>query len=136
MRLLLTPPDTWFFRDSTSFNMGASPQAGVRGVFPPYPSTVAGAIRAALARNRGWNGEASWDRALKDVLGDGPDDLGRLALSGPFVVRDGVPIFSMPRHVVGQQNGDGRWVPALLRPGKSRISSDLGPSTRLPEIAE
>jgi CRISPR-associated protein Cmr3 len=136
MRLLVTPLDSWFFRDSTPFYMGASPQAGVRGVFPPYPSTVTGAIRAALARSKGWNGEGSWGQAIKDVLGDGPDDLGKLKLSGPFVVRCGQPIFSMPRHVVGHQNGDGRWVPTtLLRAGKSRISSDLGPSTRLPEIA-
>jgi CRISPR-associated protein Cmr3 len=134
MKVLLTPIDTWFFRDSTPFDKGESPQAGVHSVFPPYPSTVAGAIRAALARSNGWNGRDRWSRELKEVLGDGPNDLGRLSIKGPFVVRHGVPLFPMPRHLVGRTD-EGCWTPkGILRPGAARVTCDLGPSMRLPEV--
>ncbi len=135
MKLLLTPIDTWFFRDSTPFDMGAAPQAGVRGVFPPHPSTVAGAIRAALARSNGWDGCGRWNGKLNGVLGDGYDELKRLAFTGPFVVRDSAPLFPMPRHVVVRHDGDGRWIAsAMLRPSAG-AACDLGTSVQLPEIA-
>jgi CRISPR-associated protein Cmr3 len=135
MRLALSPIDTWFFRDSTPFDKGASPQAGVSGVFPPHPSTVAGTIRAALALCNGWDGRGRWSADIEKVLGDGPDDLGRLRLTGPFVLHGGVPIFPAPRHVLGRTSDDGRWIPAgWLRPGNTRVACDLGPSTRLPEV--
>jgi CRISPR-associated protein Cmr3 len=133
MKLLLTPLDTWFFRGSTPFDMDTSPQAGVCGIFPPHPPTVAGAIRAALARGQGWNGEGSWSETLKAVLGDGPDNLGKLEITGPFVVCNGEPIFPMPRHVVSQQSSNGCWSPVFLRPGKDYISCDLGSLKQLPE---
>lgn len=133
MKLLLSPIDTWFFRDSTPFDMGESPQAGVRALFPPYPSTVAGALRAALARCNGWDGRGRWPSALERVLGDGPDDLGRLELTGPLLLHDGLPIFRMPRHVLGCVK-EGRWTPTtVLRPGAARTVCDLGTSTRLPQ---
>ena len=56
----LQPVDTWFFRDSTPFTMGKAPQENVGSVFPPHPATVVGAIRAALARSRGWDGRGRW----------------------------------------------------------------------------
>lgn len=57
------------------------------------PVTVAGALRAALARSRGWNGRGRWPQALRGILGDGPDHLGRLFLDGPFLLREGRPRF-------------------------------------------
>jgi CRISPR-associated protein Cmr3 len=136
MRLDLSPIDSWFFRDSTPFDKGASPQAGVSGVFPPHPPTVAGTIRSALALCNGWDGHGRWSADMETVLGDGPDDLGRLRLTGPFVLHGGVPIFPVPRHVLGRVREDGRWIPAgWLRPGTTRIVCDLGPATRLPDVA-
>jgi CRISPR-associated protein Cmr3 len=134
MKLLFTPVDSWFFRDSTPFDMDAAPQARVRGVFPPYPSTVAGAVRAALARVRGWNGKDTWSEAIKPVLGDGPDDLGRLQLTGPLVVRSGETLFPLPRYVsLARDRNNGRAV-QFICPGQDQISTDLG-SSRLPELA-
>lgn len=137
MRLALSPIDTWFFRDGTPFDMGASPQAGVLGVFPPYPPTVAGAIRAALALRNGWDGRARWSREIEAVLGDGPENLGSLRITGPFVLHRGSPVFPIPRHVLGLVENDGRWLPvAMLRPGAATMVSDLGPSVQFPELAE
>lgn len=134
MRLALSPVDTWFFRDSTPFDKGATPQVGASGVFPPHPSTVAGTIRAALALRNGWDGRGRWSADLEKVLGNGPDDLGRLRLTGPFVLHNGLPIFPAPRHVLGRSSDDGRWIPAgWMRPGNTRVACDLGPATRLPD---
>jgi CRISPR-associated protein Cmr3 len=136
MKLLLRPIDTWFFRGSTPFTMEAAPQAGVRGVFPPYPSTIAGAIRAELARGRGWNGNGSWSETIKDVLGDGPEQLGRLQLSGPFLVCGREPVFPLPRHIVIQPSGDERLIAAFVHPDEKPIPTDLDSSIRLPLIGQ
>jgi CRISPR-associated protein Cmr3 len=136
MKLALAPIDTWFFRDGTPFDMGASPQSGVVGVFPPNPPTVAGAIRAALALQNGWDGRARWSREIGAVLGDGPENLGRLQLTGPFVLHGGAPVFPMPRHILGRFGDESRWLPAsMLQPGTATALSDLGASVRLPELA-
>ncbi|MGH7988326.1 MAG: type III-B CRISPR module-associated protein Cmr3 [Candidatus Binataceae bacterium] len=136
MKLLVTPIDTWFFRDSTPFDMEAAPQAGVRGVFPPSPATVTGTVRAALARVNGWNGRGDWNDELKAILGDGPDDLGCLALTGPFVVRNGEPIFSLPRHVAGRRDANGTWTAStMIRAGTDGVACDLGETVRLPELS-
>src|SRR5690606_4196194 len=92
MKLALSPIDTWFFRDGTPFDMGASPQAGVLGVCPPYPPTVAGAVRAALALQNGWDGRSRWSQDIEAVLGDGPETLGALRTTGPFVLHQGAPV--------------------------------------------
>ena len=134
--LRFTPIDTLFFRDGTPFSKGRTPQDGVDSVFPPYPLTVAGAVRAALARCNGWDGYGPWQPEITDVLGDGPDDLGKLTLSGPFLIRDGQPRFRAPRHLLGVKDDSGKWVPrVLLRPG-SPVACDLGDAVRLPGLPE
>lgn len=128
----LEPVDTWFFRDGTPFTACSAPQEGVGGLFPPHPATVVGALRAALARCNGWNGVGRWPTELDEVLGDGPDDTGTLAVDGPFLLRDGQPIFRAPRHLLGSMDGD-EWNPRiLLRPG-AEVVCDLGDAVRLPE---
>ena len=127
----LQPIDTWFFRDGTPFTMGSAPQENVGSLFPPHPPTVAGALRAALALGRGWSGSGHWSRDICDVLGDGPEDLGVLSLDGPFLLRDGQPLFRAPRHLQGRTEG-AHWNPSVfLRPGDP-VTCDLG-DIRLPE---
>lgn len=131
--LQLAPVDTLFFRDSTPFAAGSASQEEVGSLFPPHPTTVAGAVRAVLARLNGWNGKGRWPQALNQVLGDGPDDLGEIRLAGPFLLHEGRPIFAMPRHLLGATEA-GRWLPqVILRPG-SAVSCDLGGAVRLPEL--
>ena len=126
------PVDTLFFRDGTPFSAGSAPQDGVSSLFPPHPASVAGAVRAALARCNGWDGQGRWPADLDVVLGNGPEDLGALFLDGPFVLRCGQPLFRMSRHLLGA-NESGRWTPrVLLRPGRA-IACDLGDAVRLPE---
>ena len=135
-RVMLRPVDTWFFRDATPFTAGSAPQEGVASIFPPHPRTVAGALRAAIARCNGWDGRGRWPDELNEVLGNGPGDLGRLNVSGPLLLRDGRPLFRCPRNVLGASDDRGRWSPgALLRPGPA-VQCDLGDDVRLPQVAE
>ena len=132
--LQLQPVDTWFFRGGTPFTMGHTPQENVGSLFPPHPSTVAGAFRAALALGNGWSGHGRWPSEICDVLGDGPEDFGAVSLDGPFLLRCGRPLYRVPRHVLGVFEGS-RWKPnAFLRPGAS-VACDLGDEVRLPEVA-
>ena len=129
------PVDTWFFRDATPFTAWSAPQEQVDSLFPPYPPTVVGALRAELARLNGWNGAGSWPSELCEVLGNGPDDLGKLSFGGPFLLCDEQPLFRAPRHLLGAADSNG-WCPAaLLRPG-SPVACDLGDSVRLPELPD
>jgi len=136
MKLAFYPVDTWFFRDGTPFDKKASPQDGVVGVFPPYPPTVAGALRVALALANGWDGQSPWAPGLESILGDGPESLGHLRMTGPLIVHRGAPVLPMPRHVLGRVEDDGRWhAHDLVWPGKTSTPTDLGQITRLPPPA-
>ena len=129
----LEPVDTWFFRDGTPFLAGSAPQEDVGSLFPPHPASVAGALRAALALCNGWSGQGRWPAAINQVLGNGPGDLGALAVDGPFLLRGDQPVFRAPRHLLGSMDADG-WNPrVLLRPGRE-VMCDLGDAIRLPEV--
>lgn len=132
MKVALTPIDTLFFRDSTPFDQGAHPQDGVPSVFPPFPPTVAGATRAALARENGWDGSSAWSTALIAALGDGPN-VGPLRFTGPIVLRGDVPLFPLPRHVIASRIGsraDAWTATGWYAPG-TQVTCDLG-TVRLP----
>ena len=131
----LEPMDTWFFRDGTPFTAGSAPQDGVGSLFPPHPATTAGALRAAFAFCNGWNGRGRWPQRLNEVLGNGPNDLGKFAVDGPFLLRGNEPFFPIPRHLLGSKE-TGQWIPRLLlRPGPE-VVCDLGDTTRLPEAPQ
>ncbi len=133
MGVQLRPVDTWFFRDGVPFTSDIAPQENVASLFPPYPPTVVGALRAALARAKGWDGSGRWPRDFDPVLGDGPRDLGKMSVDGPFLLRNGQPLFRVPHHLLGVTDDNG-WCPiTYLRPGKP-VESDLG-YVRLPALA-
>lgn len=130
----LEPVDTLFFRDGTPFTAESAPQENVGSLFPPYPPTVVGALRAALARSNGWNGNGRWPQKVCEILGNGPENLGTLSFVGPFLLRDEQPLFRAPRHLLGSTDGN-EWRPSVfLRPG-APVTCDLGDETRLPEPA-
>jgi CRISPR-associated protein Cmr3 len=107
--LQLSPVDAWFFRDGRPYNASESNQTDVVSLFPPPATTLVGAIRAALARSKGWDGRSNWDnnKTLAEVLGKSFDDLGALSFRGPWLVRseDNCKtefLFPMPLHVLGE----------------------------------
>lgn len=134
--VLLSPIDAWFFRDGRPYNEGEGNQTDVVSQFPPPATTLVGALRAALARGRGWNGMGRWDRSLNAVLGDGFDSLGSLTFGGPWLARtagmgETELLFPMPLHVLGkpeqqQSDSEPQWkLACLLTPGRA-VHCDLG----------
>lgn len=133
-RFRLTPVDTWFFRDGRPFEMGPL-QGDAESMFPPPARTIVGALRLALARGRGYSGSGSWDAKVAAVLGDGPQNLGQLRFTGPFLALRGETLYPFPLHVVGEwkeENDEKAFVPTtFLAPGKNAVITDLG-DVRLP----
>jgi CRISPR-associated protein Cmr3 len=127
----LCPLDTLFFRDGSPFTAGETGQMEVRGVFPPSPMTVVGALRAAFARELGWTG-GPWGQAQKDALGNG-DALGSLRFYGPYLAKDGQPLFPAPLHLLEAKGKEGaKDTLTFLKPSDKELTSDLG-QVRLPE---
>lgn len=123
------PLDTLFFRDAQPFNSGEGGNNIVASLFPPNPPTLVGALRATLARTRGWPG-GDWRPEIKAVLGD-RSSLGMLGIRGPYLLRDGKPLFPAPANLFGKPH-DHAWTNVtLLKPGPS-VDCDLGASVRLP----
>lgn len=133
----LTPLDTLFFRDGSPFSAGETGQMEVRGVFPPSPTTVVGALRAAFARDLGWQGGA-WEPGIIDKLGDG-DDLGPLSFAGPYLLRDKKPLFPAPLHLLYAKDKpkDGQEAKEYLTwltPG-AELQTDVG-TAKLPKVVK
>ncbi len=121
----LEPIDSWSFGDGRPNHAGED-QSDLACLFPPSPLTVAGAIRAAAARALGWSGRPAepWPKDIVERLGDGLD-AGPLRFTGPFLARDGEPLFPAPAHLVGTVDAGGEWQPAdLLAPG-TEVMTDL-----------
>ncbi|TWB10071.1 CRISPR-associated Cmr3 family protein [Nitrospirillum amazonense] len=131
---LLHPQDTLFFRDGRPFEQADDGLASATSLFPPHPSTLTGALRAALALGRGWDGRSGWDAPLTRVLGDGPGMTGgHLRFGPPLLMRwmEGGwrPLYPAPRHLlVRHRSGDGKgaWKFAVLRPARIAVATDLG----------
>ncbi len=132
----LSPVDSWFFRDGRPFNQGEKAQTDVQSMFPPFATTIVGAIRASLARSLGWNGHGDWPAEIKARLGDG-QNLKPLKFQGPYLIweTDGriEPLFPVPLNILGKEpsSDEDSWTFARLTPGKG-ISCDLGKDVRLP----
>ncbi|MFB6271710.1 MAG: type III-B CRISPR module-associated Cmr3 family protein [Salinibacter sp.] len=103
----LEPLDTLFFRDGQPFHAGETGHMEVEGRFPPTPTALVGALRAALARQRGWDGSSNWatDPDLRRVLGDGPE-LGQARYQGPFLMRGDEALFPAPLLLMGKRNNE------------------------------
>lgn len=127
----LTPVDAWFFRDDRPYN-GSEYQSGVSSVFPPHAPTVVGAIRAALARENGWSGKGDWTNEVKEILGDGFSNLGRLSFTGPFLSFGDELLFSVPSHLLGEVKGTTFTPKQWIFPSNEAVCSDISMSTILP----
>lgn len=132
--------DTWFFRDSTPFEAGEGGRAGLTSLFPPMMFTIQGAIRTALALGQGW--QATWNHPetnanaviLPAELGTS-DDLGSLALRGPYLRYKKERLYPLPSHILYaiDSKGEVKLFVSLV-PGKAvqcDLSSELGKEVRL-----
>ncbi len=122
--------DSLIFRDGRPFNQSDDGASRAVSVFPPYPPTLVGAVRAAL-----WQVPLAdnWDKAK---LGNGTDwhkdtTLGPLSFGPPVLLKGDEPLFPVPLHLVeGEEQG--RKKLGFLAPGPER-DCDLG-RVRLPVV--
>ena len=98
--LHLHPEDVLFFRDGRPSAIGTDHE--LKSLFPPYPSTLYGALRTwrlleAGVRLDGLD-KARWAELPEDLVGEiGEwDEFGSLALRGPWLVKDGRPLVPAP----------------------------------------
>ncbi len=89
--------DTLFFRDGMPYHAGEGGYSGVQSSFPPFITTLQGAIRTSLALERGWFPEA--DSPFPVELGDA-DGLGRIQLLGPYLRHCGESYYPLPLNVL------------------------------------
>jgi CRISPR-associated protein Cmr3 len=127
--LVFSPLDTLFFRDGRPYNRMES-NAQVVSQFPPFAPTLVGAARAAYARAMGWP-DKNWDTTIRPHFGGGAS-LGPVSFNGPYLVKDGRCIFTVPACLVRTSDGQRH----VLSPGPLR-KCDLAPAgfTRLPASA-
>jgi len=128
--LRLRAVDTWMFRDGRPFGQDDPGAARASSVFPPFPPTLVGAVRALLWRQV-LNGH--WDESL---LGDGSnwqrgDSLGKLSFGPPVVLYDEKPLFPVPQHILAKERAEALPSLTCLLPRKETCNSDLG-ERRLP----
>ncbi|SFJ85629.1 type III-B CRISPR module-associated Cmr3 family protein [Thermoflavimicrobium dichotomicum] len=126
----LRPLDTLLFRDGTSFEAGEQKTAKPQTYFPPFMSTLQGAIRIALASTQGWHENApdTWPEEIGDYI-----SLGQLQLKGPYLLYQGEPLFPAPLRLFGAEQGEGKWELHRLVPGPP-VECDLGEAICLPRI--
>jgi CRISPR-associated protein Cmr3 len=130
--LVLRPLDTFFFRDGRPYNQDDPGQVEAASLFPPYPPTVVGAVRAAAARAMGPG--SAWDTA---ALGDGVDwqagdeALGPLRFSGPYILRNCEPLYPAPLNLVVGKDEGGADLITYLAPSSPAFDTDVG-AVRLP----
>ena len=114
-RYALEPLDTLLFRDGRSFEQSDEGLTEATSMFPPFPSVVAGAVRAQLAHNMGWSGRGKWNSTLTDQLGSGPFNATPLRVGppiilvanpspdiGPFAAANYLPYFPCPAVLHGR----------------------------------
>lgn len=106
--------DRLFFRDGRPFNM--SETTWQESQFPPSGRTLQGAVRTAILQHLGadfaafakgepcYNDAHGKPQSLREQMGDATS-LGQLALSGPFVMKDGGYLFPAPLDLVRYKSG-------------------------------
>jgi CRISPR-associated protein Cmr3 len=139
------PLDTLFFREPAPYHAGETGVLAPETHFPPFVSTLQGAIRFSLAQEMGWDPSRpdDWPRelggpadpALHPDIPEGWDHLGSLKLSGPFLERKGEPLFPAPLFLFGKQNRDGDWHVRRMVPG-APVDCDLDKEVRLLELKQ
>ncbi|MCS7163552.1 MAG: type III-B CRISPR module-associated protein Cmr3 [Thermodesulfovibrio sp.] len=95
MWLKIVPNDTLFFRTGRPFSMGSETWA--ESTFPPYPSTIYGALRTFLLFQRG-DLKSFKEKNYPDI--GSPYKKGSMKIMGPFLVKDESLFFHAPFDLV------------------------------------
>lgn len=98
--------DTWFFREARPFDTIGVPE--LDSVFPPPAPTVVGAVKTLIGQRAGIDWREFKPRVSEAELRDERFALlGDVRLHGPFVSRDGEPLFPAPVFLLAKRNASG-----------------------------
>ena len=96
----IKPFDTLFFRDGRPFTMGGETWANQ--IFPPYPSTIYGALRSWLIFEKGTLKDFK-ENKFKEELGN-PNEKGSFSVKGVFLSKEDLLYFPIPRDLFFDKN--------------------------------
>ena len=94
-----------FFRTNTPFDRFAKTWEVIGGQFPPSAFSLVGAYRAAIAREKGWNGIGRWNEDIAALVGKDIHDIEPLDFFGPYIEKDGEMFVPLPLFIVKQTEG-------------------------------
>jgi len=136
LHLVLNAIDTLMFRDGRPFNQNDAGASEAVSVFPPYPPTLVGAVRAALWKQLGGQKKDWCDKKLGNGTNwqAGDNRLGPLEFSAPLLLKDKSPVFPVPLHIVKGKHKNDTKARTRLAPGPE-IESDRG-QARFPVVKE
>jgi len=117
MIIKITPFDTLFFRTGRPYTKGEDTWAEV--LFPPYPSTLYGAIRSLMIFEREGLKAFNEGNYSKDI--GTPDKEGGLTLKGPFLFKDNELYLKAPLDLIEEKNGKRNELALLQLEEKSEI---------------
>ncbi len=130
LQLHINAVDTLMFRDGRPFNQNDAGASEATSVFPPYPPTLVGAVRAAL-----WQGplKGKW---CETKLGNGTNwqernVLGPLSFDAPLLLKNEQPVFPVPLHILEGADENGGKHLTRLKPGSER-NCDYRDKVKLP----
>ncbi len=118
----LVPHDVLFFRDGKPSTRGADHY--LRSLFPPYPSTLYGAVRTRRLLDGGLDlsrlNKETWSQQINGLQSElGPwGGFGKLEMRGPWLVRNGEPLVPAPADlgvVLAKDSEDSSDVPRVER---------------------
>ncbi len=103
LKMSFSPVDTLFFRDGSPYNRHEI-QANVNSIFPPSPTTLIGAIRAAWAKSMGWSGCGGWNEEIISKLGSHFSLPNGMTFDGPYLSKNEELFFPVPAHLMGVES--------------------------------
>lgn len=103
MFIKIKPLDTFFFRTARPFTKGEDTWSDF--VFPPYPSTLYGALRSFAIFQKG-KLKDFYDGKFRENLGT-PNEKGKMKIKGPVLFFEDEAIFKAPYDLVKLKEGDG-----------------------------
>ncbi len=122
LNIHISAVDTLMFRDGRPFNQNDAGASEAVSVFPPYPPTIVGAVRAAL-----WRQAGEWNKDWGDGTNWQKNDLGKLAFDAPILLKDGEPVFPVPLHILeGKIEENGKEKDRTVLKPVSQYECDLG----------
>ncbi|GFP30506.1 hypothetical protein HKBW3S44_01045 [Candidatus Hakubella thermalkaliphila] len=132
MRLFIRPLDTQFHRSGLPFDAGQDTE--VTGLFPPWPRTVYGALRAKGFHKAAVSLDSLAQKSPHPVLGD-KSSFGSMILKGPLLAtlgRDGqlpmLVLLPFPRDLVRQKDKHTLW---HLQPDEEKSLADCSDLSRV-----